>query len=93
MPLLNVFLENAKLSLLYANPHYKELNNQEDFLQILKPMKVAVIVYLTDVMTEAAELLLMIVKSYLHVVILLNHTDVELVFAKEINTTAYLIKI
>jgi len=36
--------------------------------------------YHTDVMTEAAELMLMIAKSYLHAVTQLNHLDAILVY-------------
>jgi len=43
-------------------------------------MKDVVMNYHTDVMTEAAELMLMIAKSYLHAVTQLNHLDAIPVF-------------
>lgn len=56
-------------------------------------MKDVVMNYHTDVMTEAAELMLMIAKSYLHAVTQLNHLDAIPVFVWVINTNAYMIKI
>lgn len=56
-------------------------------------MKDVVMNYHTDVMTEAAELMLMIAKSYLHAVTQLNHLDAILVYVWVINTSAFMIKI
>jgi hypothetical protein len=93
MLLLNVYLENVKLSLLNVKLLFKEQHKVEDFYQILLLMKDVVMNYLIDVMMEVVDQICLIVKFYLHVLILPNHLDVKLVYVLKINIIANLIKI